>query len=108
MPFSPIFRVLFGLCLPGRTGHARSEISEADGSSAPFEAPVRAWRGVGFHNHRPALSGGRSRPFESIPADCFSKFRNYFIINELRIFQLRYSPHSFHRDETDVFGPSWA
>ncbi len=38
------------------------------GATPLFEAPVRAWRGVGFHNHRPALSGGRSRPFESIPA----------------------------------------
>ena len=46
MPFPRIFRVLFGLGIPCRTGDARSEISEADGSDPPFRGPrsISPWR----------------------------------------------------------------
>ena len=33
-----------------------------DGSDHPFETPVRAARGDGFHTRRTTVSGGRSRP----------------------------------------------
>ena len=49
----PICRVPFGLGLPGKTGNARSEISEADGSDPLFEALVRAWGGFSQTRHRP-------------------------------------------------------
>ena len=54
MSVSPIFRDPFDLLLPGGTGDARSEISEADGSTPLFEALVRAWGGASFYNCRTA------------------------------------------------------
>ena len=67
MLFPPIFRVLFGIGFSGRTGDARSEISEADGSDPPLRDPrVGAARG-GFSQTLSRPLEGRSRP-ESIPA----------------------------------------
>ena len=61
----PICRVPFGLGLPGKTGNARSEISEADGSDPPLRGP-RAGVGRVFTNPAPAPWG--SLPSESILA----------------------------------------
>ena len=90
---SPISLSLMLLRPCFRLRRARTGKAEVEGSDPPL-FPARCGR-------------GGVAPFQNIPADCFYNFRKPFTIKELCIFRIRSSPHSFHRDESDVFGPSW-
>ena len=84
-----------------RSEHSVTIVGE-DGS-----APL----GTGFLSARleGAILHASTRPPEGslpiIPADCFPKSSNLLTIKELSVFHHSSSPHFFHRDETDVFGP---